>query len=202
MTNTLRLDINATPEQHLRLQRLQTQFSQVCNALWPIVQQTRCWNRVTLHHLAYRALREQFPAMGSQMICNAIYSVSKTARGVFQNRHSPYNIHRLAGKPLPQIRFVDTCPVHFDRHTMSLVDARLSLYTLEGRNRFEVDTDELRRVDFLKRKLLEAVLTRNPQSNRFELTLDFAPLPKVEADVPASQVPAPDNRLPEYVQLQ
>lgn len=203
MTNILRLDLSATPEQHMRLLRLQAQFAQVCNALAPIVQQTRCWNRVTLHHLAYRALRERFPAMGSQMICNAIYSVSKTARSVFQNRQSPYHVQRLAGRPLPLIRFVETCPVYFDRHTMSLVGARLSLYTLEGRTRFEIDSDELARAHFLQRKLLEAVLTRDPESGRFEMTLDLARLHEADAPAPLAAGPSAEQPpVPEYVQLQ
>ncbi len=42
--------------------------------------QTKVWNRVALHHLMYRNLRDQFPEMGSQMVCNAIYSVSRTCR--------------------------------------------------------------------------------------------------------------------------
>ena len=69
---------------NLRGCRLCSAFAEVCNALAPEVQRTRVWNRVALHHMHYRALREKFPALGSQMVCNAIYAVSRTSRMVFQ----------------------------------------------------------------------------------------------------------------------
>ena len=98
MNSVLRIALNASPEQGARLQALQSGFAQVCNALAPVVQQTRVWNRVALHHLAYRQLREQFPEMGSQMVCNAIYSVSRTSRLVFQHPASPFSrARRLTG---------------------------------------------------------------------------------------------------------
>ena len=75
MDALLRIPLETTPAQVQRLLQLQQGFAQLCNALAPLVQQTRVWNRVALHHLAYRQLREAFPQMGSQMVCNAIYSV-------------------------------------------------------------------------------------------------------------------------------
>ena len=105
MNFVIRIPLTATPEQHVRLQALQVAFAQVCNAISPVVQQTRCWNRVALHHLVYKSLRARFPAMGSQMVCNAIYSVSRTSRLVFQHPNSPFNVARLGAKPLPLMRF-------------------------------------------------------------------------------------------------
>ena len=110
MDSILRIPLNASPEQAQRLQDLQRGFAQLCNALAPLVQSTRVWNRVALHHLAYRQLREQFPAMGSQMVCNAIYSVSRTCRMVFQHPGSPLHLDKLGARPLPLLRFADTCP--------------------------------------------------------------------------------------------
>jgi len=115
---------------------LQVGFAQVCNAIAPIVQQTRVWNRVALHHLTYRSLRERFPAMGSQMVCNAIYSVSRTCRVVFQHPQSPFSLTRLGDRPLPLLQFTDTCPVYFDRHTLNVKGGQLSMYTLDGRMLF------------------------------------------------------------------
>ena len=80
MSSTLRIALNAAPEQAARLEALQSMFAKACNSLAPLVQRTRCWNRVTLHHLAYRGLRDSFPTIGSQMACNVIYSVSRTCR--------------------------------------------------------------------------------------------------------------------------
>lgn len=80
MKFSLHIPLDTSPEQTLRLQALQRAFAEVCNALAPRVQQTRTWNRVALHHMAYKQLRTQFPEIGSQMVCNAIYSVSRSCR--------------------------------------------------------------------------------------------------------------------------
>lgn len=160
MNNVLRIPLHASPEQVQRLQALQTGFAQVCNALAPLVQQTRVWNRVALHHLSYRQLREQFPGMGSQMVCNAIYSVSRTARMVFQHPQSPFNLARLGDKPLPLLRFADSCPVYFDRHTLSLKAGQLSMFTLDGRMRFQLALEPQAEERFHTQKLREIVLSR------------------------------------------
>ena len=160
MTSMLRISLNASPEQTQRLQALQTGFAQVCNALAPLVQQTRVWNRVALHHLAYRQLREQFPEMGSQMVCNAIYSVSRTCRLVFQHPESPFSLQRLGSKALPLLRFADSCPVYFDRHTLSLKAGQLSMFTLDGRMRFQLALAARDEERFHTQKLREIVLSR------------------------------------------
>ena len=72
MNSYLRIPLETKPEQTARLLALQAAFAQACNALAPIVQQTRVWNRVSLHHLAYKMLCDKFPNMGSKMACNAI----------------------------------------------------------------------------------------------------------------------------------
>ena len=160
MNNVLRIPLNASPERVKRLQALQTGFAQVCNALAPLVQQTKVWNRVALHHLSYRQLRERFPEMGSQMVCNAIYSVSRTARMVFQHPQSPFNLARLGDKPLPLLRFADSCPVYFDRHTLSLKAGQLSMFTLDGRMRFQLALAAQDEERFHTQKLREIVLSR------------------------------------------
>src|SRR3954467_13326101 len=120
MNLSLRVPLNGKPEQVARLAELQAAFAQACNALAPIVQKTRVWNRVALHHMAYKALRAQFPQMGSQMVCNAIYSVSRHSRLMFQTPASPFNIAKLGDKQLPLLKFTDRAPVYFDRHTLSI----------------------------------------------------------------------------------
>lgn len=172
MNSVIRIPLTATPEQHARLLALQKAFAQVCNAMSPVVQQTRCWNRVALHHMVYKTLRARFPAMGSQMVCNAIYSVSRTCRLVFQHPKSPFNLSRLAGKPLPLLRFDDNCPVYFDRHTLSVKAGQLSMYTLDGRMRFELALKPDDEAKFHDMKLQEIVLSRRRDSP-FELTFSF-----------------------------
>jgi hypothetical protein len=160
MNSVVRIPLNTTPEQFARLQALQSAFAQVCNALAPEVQRTRIWNRVALHHMHYRTLREKFPSMGSQMVCNAIYAVSRTSRLVFQVPASPFSLAKLGNKPLPLLQFADSCPVYFDRHTLSIKGSKMSLVTLDGRMHFELTLPEAQLVLFKVAKLREISLTR------------------------------------------
>ena len=161
-------------EQRQRLLDLRTLFTQACNALAPMVHQTRCWNRVALHHMAYKPLRERFPQLGSQMACNVIYSVSRAARRVYQHPDSPHNVARLGERPLPVLRFKGPVPVYFDRHTLSLKAGEASLFTLDGRMRFKVDLSPDTERRFRQDKLREIVLAQLPDS-AWALTFDFSP---------------------------
>jgi hypothetical protein len=161
--------LNPGEAQGQQLLALQRAFAELCNALAPVVRDTRCWNRVALHHMMYKPLRNQFPAMGSQMVCNAIYSVCRASRLVYQGASSPFNAQRWGDKPLPLLHFADNCPVYFDRHTLSLKGGQLSMYTLDGRLRFELalapEVEDL----LLQAKLHEIVLAQRTGGG-FELT--------------------------------
>ena len=192
MRTLLRIRLNTTPEQKDRLLALQAAFARVCNTLAPIVRESRCWNRVALHHMTYRQLREQFPEIGSQMVCNAIYSVCRASRLVYQHPKSPFNVARLGERPLPLLRFADSCPVYFDRHTLSLKAGQVSMYTLDGRMRFQL---ELRAEDeqaFHVQRLREIVLSRQLDGG-FELAFWFAEADDRTAAAPphgADEIPA------------
>lgn len=202
MDSILRIPLNVSPEQAQRLQALQQGFAQLCNALAPLVQSTRVWNRVALHHLAYRQLREQFPAMGSQMVCNAIYSVSRTCRVVFQHTDSPLHLDKLGDKPLPLLRFADTCPVYFDRHTLSLKAGQLSMFTLDGRLRFQLTLEEAVEARFHTQKLREIVLSRGADG-AFDLSfLLLDPSRLASTAVAEGALPPPEaGEIPEYVMV-
>jgi hypothetical protein len=191
MKSVIRVPLNTTPEQYARLQALQTAFAQVCNALAPEVQRSRVWNRVALHHLHYRALREKFPALGSQMVCNAIYAVSRTSRLIFQTPASPFSLAKLGTKPLPLMQFADSCPVYFDRHTLSIKANKLSLFTLDGRMHFELTLPEEQLLLFRVAKLKEIVLTRR-LDNAYELAFWLEP-----AELEPSQ-----PLIPEYLSVE
>ena len=198
MNSTLSIPFDTSPEQVQRLLALQQGFAQVCNALAAVVQQTRVWNRVALHHLTYRQMREQFPQMGSQMVCNAIYSVSRTCRMVFQHPQSPFHLSRLGDKPLPLLRFADSCPVYFDRHTLSLKAGQLSMFTLDGRTRFQLALGAEAEEAFQKRKLREIVLSRAP-GDRYTLSFVFS-----DSEIEASSSPvsvSEEAEIPEYVMV-
>ncbi len=194
MNFLLNVPLNTNQEQLERLQSLQAAFARVCNAIAPVVQQTRVWNRVALHHLTYHKLRQNFPELGSQMVCNAIYSVSRTCRLVFQNPQSPFSLVKLGSKPLPLLRFADDCPVYFDRHTLSVKNGQLSMYTLDGRMHFALALKPEDEASFHEKKLGEIVLRRGRTG--FELSFLFT-----EITESAGAEPAPDAgaEVPEYV---
>jgi hypothetical protein len=198
------LNIALHPGQTDRLILLQQMFAQACNHLAPIVQQTRCWNRVALHHMAYRGLREQFPALGSQMACNAIYSVSRTCRALFQNPSSPYSLAKLGNAPLPRVLFLPQSPVYFDRHTLSLKNGRASMYTLDGRIKFNLDLDDAQEARFRNSRLREIVMSSQPAGLALTFTFDdpqSTPAGEADDDQPSADMPeyvlVTDNKLPE-----
>jgi hypothetical protein len=188
MGSILTINLNLSVEQSNSLRALQTSFAEVCNTLTPIVQQTRCWNRVGLHHMAYRTLRERFPQLGSQMVCNAIYSVSRACRQVYQNPNSPYFIGKRSDAIIPLLRFSDTAPVYFDKHTLSIKDNELSMFTLDGRIRFQINLSDTDKARFHTEKLREIVLFHG--SEAIQLSFVFG---EKDAD--------PTDELPEYILL-
>jgi len=198
MKTGLRVPLNMSPDQALKLRQLQAVFAKVCNSLAPLVQKTKVWNRVALHHMAYKPLREQFPQMGSQMVCNAIYSVSRHSRMLYQSPTSPFNLTKLGDKPLPLLQFTDRAPVYFDRHTLSIKSGRLSMYTLDGRLHFNVGLSGDDERKFHEMKLREVALTRaGADRDRFELAFVFTE--KDEQDEQQSPAGAHATELPEYM---
>jgi len=193
MNFVIRILLQTNAAQHQRLRDLQCEFARACNAVAPLVQETRTWNRVALHHLAYRSLRESFPSIGSQMACNAIYSVSRAARLVFQTPGSPFHHSRLAGQPLPRLHFLDTAPVYFDRHTLSIKQGQASMYTLDGRMKFQLALSQEQEDTFHSRKLLEASLLCAPRG--FELHFTFAPVGQAGVVVRAAPGESPAGSL-------
>ncbi len=207
-TQPLVVPLNTTPALATQLQHLQQAFADVCNAIAPIVSETRCWNRVALHHLVYRSLRERFPQLGSQMICNAIYSVSRTCRLIFQAPGSPFNVARLGNRPLPQMRFAPEAPVYFDRHTLSIRGGVVSMLTLDGRIRFRLSISEANEQRFKQERLREILLLH--RGGQYQLHFIFADNAEAEDAVNTADVAPPrqarqktrttvDNELPEYV---
>ena len=195
MNFSVHIPLDVQPEQRERLAALQQAVAEVCNALAPIVRDTRCWNRVGLHHLAYRNLRERFPQVGSQMICNAIYSVSRTCRLLFQHPQSPFNVARHPEKPLPLLQFQPSLPVYFDRHTLSVKVGQLSMYTLDGRMKFQLNLTDADVQRFKENKLREIVLQQTQDGYRLSFT--FAD-PSSEGE--GAESPLDENGdLPEYV---
>src|SRR3954468_2633066 len=197
MKTALRVPLNMSPDEAAKLRQLQAVFAKACNSLAPVVQKTKVWNRVALHHMAYKALRAQFPQMGSQMVCNAIYSVSRHSRLMFQTPASPFNIAKLGDKQLPLLKFTDRAPVYFDRHTLSIKDGKLSMFTLDGRLRFNVGLKAEDEAKFHSMKLREVVLSRaGAERDRFELAFVFSDKDDEDNN---NQPGAQSGELPEYM---
>lgn len=165
------IPLNPSDEQLHSLRALQASFAEICNAISPIVQTSVCWNRVAIHHMVYHKMRVQFPDMGSQMICNAIYSVCRIARVLFQNPQSPWNVEKNPNAKLPKIFFLPESPVFFDRHTLSIKGNRLSMYTLNGRVRFDLGLSEDEQNMFHHAKLKEVLLVN--EKDTFSLHFHF-----------------------------
>ena len=199
MSKLLRITLTHTPEQFERLCGLPAEFARGCKALAPMARDNRCWKRVALHHMAYKGLREQFPAMGSQMVCNAIYSVSRSSRLVYQHPTSPFNLARWGDKPLPLLRFLEVSPVYFDRHTLSVKDGRLSMYTLDRRMRFHLALGAEDEAAFHGSKLREIVLTREG-GNTFVLSFWLGDAEASSGD--GAQEDAAPGEIPEYLMVE
>jgi IS605 OrfB family transposase len=125
MLRTASIRLNVTCAQAAALHALRTAYADACNRLVPLVQSQRCWNRVALHRLGYRRLRQE-GSLGAQMACNAIFSVCKAYR-------SQRALGRIAeDAPVPTVCF-NRASVHFDHRTYTLKDEAVSLNTLQGR---------------------------------------------------------------------
>jgi hypothetical protein len=199
MNSTLVIRLQTTTEQHARMQQLQAAFAAVCNAVSPLAQRNACWNRVALHHLAYHPMRQQFPGMGSQMICNAVYSVSRACRLMYQHPQSPFNLQRLAGRPLPLLKFMPTSPVYFDRHTLSLKGGLASMYTMDGRMRFNLPLAPVDEQRFRTSKLREIVLFQ--RDGAFALSFQFGAEGEASEDLVVDTARAAAAEFPQYLMV-
>ena len=118
---------------------------------------------------------------------------------MYQHPASPFHHTKLAGKGLPLLRFSDGSPVYFDRHTLSLKEGVLSMYTLDGRMRFRLGLTPAAERSFHEKKLREIVLSRKADGV-FELSFWFTDA--ANADSPDQEAPhhQPANgEIPEYV---
>lgn len=184
MPEILSIPLGLTLESRDRLRELQTLFAEACNRISCTARETRCWNRVALHHLVYRDLRQSYPQLGSQMACNVIYSVCRAARVVYQHPQSPWNVKANAAGELPLIKFRQDAPVYFDRHTLSLVGGELSLYTLDGRMRLNGCLAR-EHEDFLRAgQIREIALVTVNGEFELHLTTERADFIDVEGDLP------------------
>lgn len=169
MQRTISISLDTIQEQEKDLSDLQWAFAEACNLLVPEIIEHRCWNRVALHNLTYSKIREVSP-LGSQMVCNAIFSVCKA----YKNR----NI--LKNDEMPTIRFHKNRSVHFDKRTYSIQGNILSLYTLNGRIRVPMRMGAFQKHYFSEGIPKEAELVQRKGRWYFNLVLDMPESPRTE----------------------
>jgi hypothetical protein len=112
----------------------------------------------------------------------------------------------MGDRPLPVMRFADTCPVYFDRHTLSLKADKLSLFTLDGRMQFELILPAEQLALFEQGKLREIVLSRGADGV-FVLSvwLESEPTQNVTEQVQEVSEPVPEAQIPlipDYVSVE
>jgi IS605 OrfB family transposase len=170
MQRTVSIKLVVSAEQGEMLLALREEYRSACNKIIPHVVENRCWNRVALHNLCYTKMRET-SKLGSQMVCNAIYSVCKA----YKNRC-------IAKKDaVPTILFRKYRSVHFDKRTYSIKNNTLSLYTLQGRLRVEMSMGEFQQRYFGNGKPKEAELIFRNGYWYFNLVLDLPNRPISES---------------------
>jgi hypothetical protein len=142
------------------------------------------------------------------MVCNAIYAVSRTSRLVFQTPASPFSLAKLGSKPLPLLQFANSCPVYFDRHTLSIKGSQLSLFTLGGRMHFELTLPSVQLLLFKVAKLREISLKRRTDGIFelmfwLELNAEQANLAQQEQKTEfLEEAPASSSLIPDYVSVE
>lgn len=175
MFKTISLKLNLESAHSERLSLVQKAYAEACNLLVPFVVKNRNWNRVSLHNGNYRALRSTSP-LGSQMICNAIFSVCKAYR-------SQSALGRLSkDKPVPTISF-GKASVHYDKRTYTLKGDTLSLNTLSGRVRVGYKLGEHQRKILISGEAKEAELIHRGGQWYFNLVIALPEVPAVESEV-------------------
>jgi hypothetical protein len=85
--------------------------------------------------------------------------------------------------------------VYFDRHTLSVKDGSMSMYTLDGRLRFDLSLSSEHENAFRQKKLREVVLSRLPED--FMLCFQFS-----EGPAPHMDSAAQPAEIPEYVVIE
>lgn len=142
-------------------------FSDACNYIVPYVIKNRCWNAFSLHKLCYYATRERFPALGSQMVCNAIKKVCTSYKALkIRPDHD-----------VPTIHFRPEASVHYDKRTYTLRENGVTLFTPKGRIQCSFQVGPYQQQYLMVGKPREAELIQKGKRFFLNLVLD---IPDVE----------------------
>lgn len=184
MLRTISIKLDTTTEQSERLLALQSAYADACNALVLAVIENRCWNRVALHKLSYYDIRAN-SLLGSQMVCNAIFSVCKAYK-------AQTALKRIT-ETVPAVSF-SRSSVHFDKRTYSIGEKSLSLYTLSGRVNVPMILGEFQRARLGSGIPKEAELINRNGTWFFNLVIETE-TPAVQTTGPVLGVDVGENNL-------
>ena len=170
MKRTISIRLDTTLEQGEKLLQLQEAYFSTCNQIAAIARENRCWNRYALHTLVYSKVRKSSP-LGSQMVCNAIFSVCKAyqAKGI------------LPKEEVPLIIFRQGRSTHFDKRTYTIKGETISLYTLGKRIQVKMRFGPFQKECFLKGIPKEGELICKKGKWYFNLVLDLPDPPLEES---------------------
>lgn len=132
IVNNYTVSLNPPKEMGARLGALQAVFSKAVQLAWEVGHRNDCASRIALHHLAYESIRRAEPKLGAQLACNAIYLASAYLKLAKNRLRQPL---LASGAKKPDFSKV---PVHFDKHTLTIKNDVLSIYTLDGRARLSL----------------------------------------------------------------
>lgn len=172
MKKRLIIKLRVTTEQERILGDLQALFAEVCNVISCIAIEHRCYNRVALHHLTYSLMRQKFPQIGSQMVCNAIYAVTKVTKLLFLTKTSPLYLIDCKQENTVRCFFLKDFPVHFDKNTLSIKGGKLCLFTLVGRLlvNAQLDIDTLKMIK--SEKVSELIMKKKADGYQLHFIFD------------------------------
>lgn len=171
MKKFFQVSLDVDPLFQEKLRSLQNLFIQACIEVSSAATKSQTWNRVALHHLTYKILREKFPLLGAQMACNAILTVSKISREACDCKNSKLTDTTSEKSRFQKVIFNEKMPVIFDKRTLSLKGSVLSLFTLEGRAKVKIDVNPELEEYLREKKLLELMLKID--INKFTLLFIF-----------------------------
>lgn len=134
MQRTIRVRLKPTPEQADALREALRQHTECFNAVCAYGWQHQERNGVRLHHATYRALRERFPALPSQLVVAARERAREALRSAFTRARR--------GKKVSQPRST-LCPIRYDARTYTLRTEQgyVSIASVAGRQRVSFSAD-------------------------------------------------------------
>ena len=125
-TRALVMPLALSPDQHAMYSRLADLYNRVWGSAVSWYDANRTVNAVGAHKALYAGLRDRFPQLPSQFVCNALRDASGAVRS-WNSNHPKRGWSLRASRKRPTIRF--------DLRTMGLRGNLLTLSSMHGQKR-------------------------------------------------------------------